>query len=264
MKKCISTLVLVMAAMLLQAQEVMKVELKKGETVEYKVDEVQRVYFDTIIPSEEEDDIKTTYLIMFVGDKKSIEGTVNTAVSENDFVASVSGNVVTASHTGATIIVVNEKHPVIIMVFSLNTSIPDPVLKWGEPKDTIKAHHTKGTIYKDDATSLYYKNCGDAQAIGYTFDENGKLKGAALSVASSKSTTLLNYLLDRYLIYPELQDGEYYLGVDGYDEKHITTIVSYYPKDNMCIFIPYSKSKEKGSESREILSREMKEAMLEE
>lgn len=264
MKKCISTLVLVMVAMLLQAQEVMKVELKKGETVEYKVDEVQRVYFDTITPSEEEDDIKTTYLIMFVGDKESIVGTVKTAVSENDFVASVNGNVVTANHTGATVIVCNERHAVIIMVFSLNTSIPDPVLKWGEPKDTIKAHHTKGTIYKDDASSLYYKNCGDAQAIGYTFDENGKLKAAAISVASSKSATLLNYLMDRYIIYPELQNGEYYLGADGYDEKHMKTIISYYPADNMCLFIPYKKSNEKDSESREFLSRKMREAMYEE
>lgn len=260
MKKCISTLVLAMVAMMLQAQEVMKVELKEGKTVEYKVEDVQRVYFDTITPSEE-DDIKTNYLVMFVGDKGSIEGTVVTATSENEFVASVDGNVVTANHTGATVIVVNEKHPVIIMVFSLRTSIPDPVLKWGEPKDTIKAHHTKGSIYKDEPNSLIYRNCGDAQAIGYTFDENGKLSGAALSVASSKALTLLNYLTDRYLIYPELMGDGYYLGFDGYDKEHIKTVISYYPDDNMCLFIPYSKFK---SDSRESLSRKMRDMIMEE
>lgn len=261
MKKVMLTMVLAAIGMLLQAQEVMKVELKKGETVEYKVDDVKRVYFDTVTPSEE-DDIKTDYLIMFVGDKEAIVGTVVTATSENDFVASVKGNTVTANHAGATFLIVNEKHPVIIMVFSLKTSIPDPVLKWGEPKDTIKAHHKSGSIYKDDDQTLIYKNCGDATAIGYSFDKNGKLSGAAITVPSSKSATFLSYLTDRYLIYPEKQSDGSYLGFDGYDEEHITTVISYNPSDNMCLYLPYSKFK-KESESRKNLSRMLKEIAIE-
>lgn len=254
MKKYILTLVFTSIAMLLQAQEVMKVELKDGETVEYKVDNIKRVFFDTIT-STEDDDIKTSYLVMFVGDKEKIEGTVVTATSENDFVASVKNDVVTANHVGATVIIVNEKHPVIIMVFSIRTSIPAPVLKWGEPKDTIKAHHTKGTIDKDEDKTLTYKNCGDAKMIGYFFDDDGKLESAAISVASSKSTTLLNYLMDRFLIYPEKQGDGYYLGFDGYDEKHIKTVIMYYPKNDMVIYFPYSRFSNNESKSRAYISK---------
>lgn len=258
MKKCISTILLAMLTILLQAQEVMRVELKKGETVEYKVDDINRVYFD-INTTSDEDDIKTDYLIMFVGDKNYIEGTVVTATSENEFVASVKGDLVTANHVGATVIIVNEKHPVIIMVLSINSSIPDPVLKWGEPKDTIKAHHTSGTIEKDEDKALAYKNCGDASLIGYTFDDEGKLDGALISVASSKSLTLLNYLTDRFVIYPEKQSDGGYLGLDGYDKDHIKTIIVYYPSSNMCIYMPYSKFSTDESESKERLSKMMKD-----
>ncbi len=256
MKKIMLTMVLAMITMLIQAQEVMKVELKKGETVEYKVDDIKRVYFDIKTPSDD-DDIKTNYLIMYVGDKEEIEGTVVTATSENDFVASVEGNVVTANHKGSTVIVVNEKHPVIIMVFSLRTSIPDPVLKWDEPKDTIKAYHTKGTIYQDDDETLVYQNCGDAKMIGYTFDEEGKLSSAAVGVESSKALTLLYYLRDRYYIYPEKQSNGYYLGFDGYDEQHIKTVIMYSTSDNLCVFLPYAKYANNNSESRKIFSKIM-------
>lgn len=261
MKKTMLTVVFVMIALLLQAQEVMKVELNKGETVEYKVDDIKRVYFDTKTPGEE-DDIKTDYLVMFIGDQKKIEGTVVTATSENDFVASVKDNIVTANHVGATIIFVNEKHPVIIMVFSLNTSIPDPVLKWGEPKDTIKAHHTKGTIDKDTDTALTYKNCGDASLIGYTFDADGKLYGALISVTSSKYLVLYNYLKERYYIYPEKQSDGGYLGFDGYDKEHIKTVIMYYPSSNSCAFMSYSMFLKDESKARKSLSRIKKNWVL--
>ena len=252
MKKIILASVLVLIATLLQAQEVMKVELNKGETVEYKVDDVKRVYFETKDPGE--DDIKTDYLIMFVGDKNNIEGTVVTATSENEFVASIKGNVVTANHIGVTIILVNEKHPVIIMVFALYTSIPDPVLKWGEPKDTIKVNHNKGNIIKEDEEILMYENCGDAKNIGYMFEE-GKLYAVGLTVSSSKSNTLLQYLKERYYIYPEKQSDGSYLGFDGYDKEHINNVILYYPTKNMCMFFPASTYFKDENESRKTLSR---------
>ena len=254
MKKFISAMVLASMAILLQAQEVMKVELKKGETVEYKVDDISKVYFETVTQSDD-DDIKTDYLIMTVGDKKSIEGSVVTAISENDFVASVEGVVVTANHVGATIIVVNEKHPVIVMVFSIRNSIPDPVLKWGQPKDTIMAYHTSGTIEKNEDNVLSYKNCGDATQIGYTFDDNGGLNGALVAVASNKSSTFLYYLRDRYFIYPEKQSDGGYLGFDGYDNEHIKTVIVYYPNSNACVYMPYSSLSYNAPESKETPSR---------
>ena len=264
MKKILLVVVLALTTMLLQAQEVMKVELKKGEIIEYKVDDVKRVYFDTVNPNDDNDDIKTDYLIMFVGDKEEIVGTVKTATSQNEFVASVKGSTVTANHTGATFILVNEKHPIVIMVFSLKTSIPDPVLKWGEPKDTIKAHHTKGTIDKDDATTLSYKNCGYASIIGYSFDEEGKLSGALVQVPSSRGTYFLSYLTERYLIYPEEQSDGYYLGFDGYDKEHIKTVIMYSPKQNVCVYLPYSKFNDKNTNAREGLSRLIKDVGLKE
>ena len=239
MKTYILLIAMALFAIRMSAQvEVMKVETKDGKITEFKVDDVAKVSFDTKTTSD--DDITTIYLIMWVGDKKNIEGTVVSAISENDFVASVNGNQVTANHAGATVIMVNEKHPVAILVYSNYTTIPDPVLRWGEPKDTIKAHHTKGTIDKDEANALSYKNCDDAELIGYTFDDNGGLNGAVITVSSSKSMTLYNYLKERYYIYPEKQSDGGYLGVDGYDAEHIKTMIVYYPASNACYFLPYS------------------------
>ena len=128
------TIAFALVSLQLSAQELMKVELKEGKTVEYKVEDVKRVYFDASSTTDESE-IKTTSAIMWVGDKKNIEGDVKTASSLDDFVASVKDGVITANHTGATVIVVNEKHPIVVMVFSINNSISDPVLKWGAPKD---------------------------------------------------------------------------------------------------------------------------------
>ena len=253
MKKSILTLVIASIVMLLQAQEVMKVELKDGKSVEYKLDDINRVYFDTVSTSDE-DNIKTDYLTMFVGDKGNIEGTVITATSENDFIASVNGNVVTANHVGVTYIIVNEKTIVLIMVFSLYNSFPDPVLKWGEPKDTIKAHHKTGTMDKDDPQLLSYKNCGDASSIRYLFDDDGKLKAAGMQAKSGKSIAFIKYLQERYFIYPE-KIGDYYMGFDGYDKEHIKNYIAYYPDTDACIFMPYSSTTDNSSETRKQMAR---------
>ena len=67
MKRYISTLVLASIVMLLQAQEVMKVELNEGKTVEYKVSDIKRVFFDT----KTEDDIQNS-LKLLMSNKTSI------------------------------------------------------------------------------------------------------------------------------------------------------------------------------------------------
>ena len=47
------SIMLAFAAMQLNAQEVMKVELKGGTTVPYKVEDIKRVYFETNPSSDE-------------------------------------------------------------------------------------------------------------------------------------------------------------------------------------------------------------------
>ena len=93
------TIAFALVSLQLSAQELMKVELKEGKTVEYKVDDVKRVYFDATSTTDESE-IKTTSAIMFVGDTKIIEGDVKTTSSLDDFVASVKDGVIRAGIYG--------------------------------------------------------------------------------------------------------------------------------------------------------------------
>jgi hypothetical protein len=241
MKRYISTLVLASIVMLLQAQEVMKVELNEGKTVEYKVSDIKRVFFDT--KTEDEDDIETTSAVLFVGDKKTIIGTVTTSESLNDFVASVDGNVIKANHVGATAIIVNDKHLIVVLVLSLYNSIDDPVLEWGMPKDTIKAKQKQGTIYQEKDTILLYKDCGDATGIAYSFNKEDKLQMVLVLVPSKKGTSFMYYLLERFFIYPEkLNDGTYW-GFDAYDPTKANTVIYYTPSGSthQCIYVPATR-----------------------
>lgn len=247
------TIAFALVSLQLSAQELMKVELKEGKTVEYKVEDVKRVYFDASSTTDESE-IKTTSAIMWVGDKKNIEGDVKTASSLDDFVASVKDGVITANHTGATVIVVNEKHPIVVMVFSINNSISDPVLKWGAPKDTIKAKQKQGTLYEEDVKSLLYKNCGDATGIGYSFDDNGGLSLVGVFVPSSKGYSFTKYLKDRFFIYPEKQADGYYFGFDAYDPEKANTIIYYTPSGStyQCIYVPASRLFENNARKKAI------------
>lgn len=238
MKNLVITILLALSALQLNAQELMKVELNEGKTVEYKVSDIKRVYFDT--KADDEDDIETTSAVLFVGDKKTIKGTVSTAESLNDFIASVDGNVIYANHAGATAILVNEKHVIVVLVFSSNNSIDDPVLKWGVPKDTVKAKQKQGTLFEEQDSALLYKDCGDATGMAYSFDKEGKLKMVLVLVPSKKGISFTNYLMDRFYIYPEKQKEGYYFGFDAYDPTKANTIIYYTPSGStyQCIYVP--------------------------
>ena len=83
MKKYISTLMLASIAMLFQAQEVMKVELKGGNTIEYKVDNVNRVYFDT--NTSDEDLPVETEAVIINDDGTTSNGSRFTGIDEKSF-----------------------------------------------------------------------------------------------------------------------------------------------------------------------------------
>ena len=166
-------------------------------------------------------DSKTVY----VGSKTSIDG-ARSVVSDNKFVALVSDdNSIEGWHVGKTTVTVNGKYKLPITVRGLYHFYDDPITNWGCSQSYVKQNQKQGTLNsKSDSKMLIYDNVGSATLLAYCFDE-GKLFSIMTYVKTSYSSNFINYLTERYLVFPEEVASYSYLGIDGVDFDNFNTAV---------------------------------------
>lgn len=161
--------------------------------------------------------------------------------TDNLLVAEVDEGLVTAKHVGTTIIRANNL-TCTVTVKPRYSSYVEPYMVWGSSKSTVKSVMSGYTIRQDNNTSLIYEGKGRVDAYGYTF-ENGKLKNSSFYSSLSNSTTLTDFLLERYWVIDieKIGTNEYisYLGsvdLKNYICLSISTsgcIVIYYDADSL-------------------------------
>lgn len=175
---------------------------------------------------DDDDDVfDTTPIRMLSNGEKTISG-AETITSTNEFVAYAKDNKVMAFHVGDTELIVNGKYKIPLTVSPLYNLYDDPVCDWGCSMEYVKKHQKQGALSsKSSSTLLAYENAGGASVMGYSF-ENGKLKSAIALVSTSHASTLVDYLLERYLIAPYYKGSEtYYVGFDGLSEEKANTAI---------------------------------------
>ena len=174
---------------------------------------------------EKDDGVDTTPISLFVGKDKVIEG-ADTISSSNKFVAYGTKNAVHAWHVGEAALMVNGKQTISISVLPLYHLYDDPVCKWGCSIDYVKKNQKQGTINsKSTSELLAYDNAGGATLLAYQF-KDGKLSAIMAIVSTNHTSTLADYLGERYLLVPYCNgDEESFIGMDGLDRETSNSIV---------------------------------------
>lgn len=231
MKTIYITIALALVSIQLSAQEKMKVELKSGQTVEYNVDDVKRVYFDeSNVPT----DFKVTpsSVSMYYDGTKQLSAPGATSwKTSNDFVAGVDNNgLVTGRHIGTTQITASDGKSSDICTVTIKPkySLYDtPILNWGYSKSQIKSLETHSLLEEKDESVYYNYSFGSTTCIlSYGFKE-GKLN-AILLMMPFKSSLLLNtayYITERFQ--PFYKDGDNFWFIDAMDVKDSKTALMF-------------------------------------
>lgn len=174
---------------------------------------------------EKDDGVDTTPISLFAGKDKVIEG-ADTISSSNKFVAYGTKNAVHAWHVGEAALMVNGKQTISISVLPLYLLYDDPVCKWGCSIDYVKKNQKQGTINsKSTSELLAYDNAGGATLLAYQF-KDGKLSAIMAIVSTNHTSTLADYLGERFLILPYYEgEKQYYIGMDGLDRETANSMV---------------------------------------
>lgn len=226
------TITLALISMQLSAQEIMKVELKEGKTIEYKVDNIKRVYFDDASTPNEVIVTPSSVSMYYDGTKQLSAPGATSWTTSNEYVATVDENgLVKGMHIGTTEImasngVYSDKCTVTIKPkYSLYDT---PLLNWGDSRQQMKNSETH-ELLKEDENGLYYKyDFGSTTCIlAYGFKE-GKLNYAMAMMVPFNATLFSNtgyYIMERYQ--PLYQDGYNYWFMDAMKIDDAKSIVKY-------------------------------------
>lgn len=175
--------------------------------------------------SDDEDNNEPTYNVptiklIPVGSSFKI-GPTDNWTSSNDFVASVSQNgLIQAVHVGDCVIS-NGRSDCKVSVTAKSNFMKEPLTTWGVSKAFVISKC--GNNYMTSGESIGYST-GDSKypLIMYMF-KNDRLSGSVITVSTSYTGTLTDFLLERY--YPVDKDGYDFYFINGYTTSTITTIV---------------------------------------
>ena len=145
---------------------------------------------------------------------------------DNEYHAEISGTgLITARFIGQTNIIL--KNTESVKTFKVNvtpkyTLYPEPNVKFGDEKDVVIAKI--GSNYAETSTAIGYENYSSAAPMAlFTFDSNNKLVAYAILVKSSYSSTLANFLIERYLVVS--MENDTYIFINGLNSTKATTII---------------------------------------
>lgn len=163
------------------------------------------VSFLFVACSDDDDKIKISKQSISMFAKEEYQLTVNTNdevvwSSEDEFIATIPDNdgKVIANHVGKTYIKADDAMCEVI-VKAKHDLYEDPITQWGLTRDeVIKLLGTPKST--SDKIISYDTNNAKAPLIAYLFDDEGKLYAACPYVKTIYTETLLDFLIERYLL----------------------------------------------------------------
>lgn len=181
------------------------------------------------------------YMTIHIGDEYNL-GLFSQWTTTNDFIASVSNNgIVTGLHVGECIISDGENK----CEFSIRGNIllyDEPLTDWGISKSRLIS--ICGSNYIESKGNIGYKtNNISCPMVAYMF-KNDQLSAAIVLVSTAKTSTLAEFLLERYLLVE--QSGYEYYFLNGNSMSKVTMAVglTFYNVDYwMVAYIPVNQSR---------------------
>ncbi len=173
-----------------------------------------------LVSCSDDDDKKTlTFknLTLKAGETATIENGKNISwVSDNELIASVSNDVVTAERVGSTTILDSE-YEFSVTVQPTITLYKDPCFKWGASMSTVKSTMSGYSLMNSNEEGLLYEGKQAEDFIMYMF-ENNSLKYSVVYVPVSYSDEVADFLLERYVPIT-VDEEEGYIGMISIDEE---------------------------------------------
>ncbi|MDE6007379.1 MAG: hypothetical protein K2G67_07485 [Muribaculaceae bacterium] len=119
--------------------------------------------------------------------------------SSNEFIASVTGNIVTAERVGE-VIISSSRGSFKLTVNATSHVFNEPCIQWGASKSTVKSFMKNATPYEETSTSLNYKGTGAQLLTSYSF-ESDKLKSSGVGLDGDyvNSDAIVTFMLERYI-----------------------------------------------------------------
>lgn len=147
--------------------------------------------------------------------------------SDNNKIASVNGNLVTANKVGE-VKIRNNKHHIRVNVVPRYTYITDPYLAWGGSKAMVK-YSVKAPFASETDNSIEFGPLGNETSTTYYFGTNG-LARVLVNISSGKvsEAEILKFLNERYTqIGTGSGQGEQLIGYKSPDDKTSITFTKY-------------------------------------
>lgn len=253
MKKIILAIVMAFIGLQVSAQDKLKVEFINGNTIEYSVDDTQRVFFKASTPKDPEESMKIelndgsildypikdlkryyfessmiypTSINMYYNDIYQLSAPSATRwYSINEYIAKVDNTgLVTGCHVGTTQIIASngrtssQCNVTILPKYYFET----PLFNWGASMSEIKAMETHSLAdEKDNILSYSYFFDSSIYLLCYVFEDN-KLNGivAYLGYSASTFNNVMNAMKERYQ--PIAYEGYNFYFIDALNQKDAT------------------------------------------
>ena len=158
-----------------------------------------------------------------VGSVYKIPGGSTGWASDNELIASISTNGVTAEHVGETYIRNGSKSFKVTVTAKYNT-FKEPYMQFGASMSTVKSAMSSYTLNRETSETLLYN--GNFPITYYLFGfKNGGLdmSSVIIKAASVDSDELIEFMAERY-VYVTKNDEKYYFGFITPDKKTIVVL----------------------------------------
>ena len=158
-----------------------------------------------------------------VGSVYAIPGGSTGWTSDNELIASVSTNGVTAEHVGETYIRNGNKSFKVTVTPKYNT-FKEPYLNFGASKTTVKNFMSSFNLNKEQNDALLYDGSFPVMYYLYSF-KNAVLNmsSAVIKVSSVSADDMVAFLQERY-VFVTMDEDKYYFGFVSPDEKTLVVL----------------------------------------
>lgn len=160
-----------------------------------------------------DDSVSLKNVTLVAGEEMTIEnGSGVTWVSDNVYIASVSGTTITAKRVG-TAKISSSKGSFTVTVTGSSDLYDEPYMVWGSSVSTVNSYMSSYTLTKQTESILMYEGKKGADYILYGF-ENSKLTSSAAAIPSYYAKELVEFLNERYVYLSEEDNNYYFLSPD--------------------------------------------------
>lgn len=196
--------------------------------------------------SDKDDEPNYPNKTMMAGDTYTIPGKKATWTSDNQLIASVSGNTVTAERVGETTIRSGSNSFRVTVNGKYNT-YREPCLQWGASKSTVKNFMSGYTMDSDQNNFLIYYGKSPVTFIVYSFKNSSLiLSSLVIPIGAVSMNELIAFMAERY-IYVTQDEANNYFGFISTDKKTIVYLQIETINSQLVYFISYAAASSSNS-----------------